>query len=104
LEILLDENLIVVNEIILCELLPFLSVAGQKELVSLLQELPLQPLMINWQDIRHIQTKCLKQGYNGVGITDLIIAQDAIRHGTPLYTLDKHFSWISEFTHLKLFK
>ena len=103
LDVLIDENLIVVNELILSEIIPTLTVGGQTKLIALLRLLPAQPVLIDWDEIRSIQTQCLKKGFNGIGIPDLIVAQNAIQHHTPLYTLDKHFRWLAEITPLKLF-
>jgi predicted nucleic acid-binding protein len=102
LDILIDENLIVVNELILSELIPTLALQGQSKFISLLQLLPTQPILIDWNEIRLMQTRCLKKGFNGIGIADLIIAQNAIQHHTPLYTLDKHFRLLVEITPLNL--
>lgn len=100
---LINENLIATNELVLSELLPALTIQGQKRLIDLLRLLPLQPLAINWDEVRSFQTRCLKKGFSGIGIPDLIMAQNAIEHNTPLYTLDKHFRWLAETTSLKLF-
>ena len=104
LDSLIDDNQIVVNELILTELIPALNISGQSKLITLLQLLPVNPLLIDWHEVRAIQTKCLKRGYSGIGIPDLILAQNAIKYNALFYTLDKHFHWISEITHLKLFE
>ena len=103
LDILIDKNLIVINEIILSEILPTLTVQGHKELAALLRLLPVHPVSIDWDEIRLMQIQCLKKGFNGSGIPDLIVAQNAIEHNTLLYTLDKHFRWLTQTTPLKLF-
>ena len=102
-DILIDENLIVINELVLSEIIPTLAVQGQTKLIALLRLLPMQPLSIDWDEIRTVQTKCMKKGFNGIGIPDLIVAQNAILHHTLLYTIDKHFHWLTEITPLKLF-
>jgi len=38
------------------------------------------------------QYKCLKNGLNGIGIPDLIIAQNAKLNHCEIYSLDNHFS------------
>ena len=103
LDILIDENLIVINELVLSEIIPNLTVAGQTKLIALLRLLPTQPVSIDWDEVRSIQTRCLKKGFNGIGIPDLIVVQNALQHRTPLYTLDKHFHWLTEITPLRLF-
>jgi len=103
LDVLIDENLIVVNELVLSELIPALTVGGQIKLIALLRLLPVQPLSIDWNEIQSIQTRCMKKGLNGVGIPDLIVAQNALQHHVSLYTLDKHFRWVADIIPLKLF-
>lgn len=103
LDILIDENLIVVNELVLSELTPALTVQGQIKLVTLLRLLPVQSISIDWNEIQSMQIKCIKKGFNGVGIPDLILAQNALQHHSHLYTLDKHFRWLADIIPLKLF-
>jgi len=100
---LIDENLIVVNELILSELIPTLTLQRQSRFIALMHLLPLQPILIDWNEIRAIQTRCLKKGHNGIGIPDLIIAQNAKQNRTPLYTLDKHFRLLADISPLILF-
>ncbi|MCF6262096.1 MAG: PIN domain-containing protein [Xanthomonadales bacterium] len=92
LDYLIDENLIVSNEIILAELIPYLKLKRQTRLVQLLQTVTTTPLKIDWKEIILLQSKCLSADTNGIGIPDLIIAQNAKQHGSLIYTLDKHFS------------
>ena len=101
-DFLIDENLIVINEIILSELVPYLLLKKQNKVVKLLKNIELIALNINWSEIIQIQEKCLKKGINGIGIPDLIIAQNAIQNSVPIYTFDKHFTEISKVTKLKL--
>ena len=103
LDTLIEENIIATNELILSELIPTLAVQKQSKFIALLHLLPLQPLSINWEEIRTIQTNRLKKGLTGIGIPDLIIAQNAIQNDTPLYTLDKHFRPLVDITSLKLY-
>ena len=49
-----------------------------------------------------MQTICLRNGINKVGIPDLLIAQQAQRHRLCLYTLDRHFALLSQHTPLEL--
>ena len=91
LDILIDENLIVTNDIILAELIPFLKMKKQETLIGLLEEINKIPLAINWHEIIHFQTQCLDSGSNGMGIPDLIIAQNARQNDCAIYSLDQHF-------------
>ena len=100
---LIDDNHIVINELILTELIPTLTVQKQSKFIALLHLLPVQQISVDWSEIRSMQTICLKKGLNGIGIPDLIIAQNAIQNHTPLYTLDKHFHPLAEMTPLKFF-
>ncbi len=91
LDFFIDENLIVTNDLILAELVPFLKVRNQKKLISLLQNIRRLDLIINWNQIIDYQYRCLKNGINGVGIPDLIIAQNAIQNDCEIFSQDNHF-------------
>jgi predicted nucleic acid-binding protein len=103
LDLLIEENLIVINDLILSELVPSLTIRNEKKLISLLREIKRQPMSIDWEGIIHLQMICLKNGINGVGIPDLIIAQNAIQGKLKLLSLDKHFSLIAKHTALDIF-
>lgn len=77
LDFIIDENLVVTNDLILAELIPFLRFRKQKKIIELLQNINKLQLTINWDEIIDFQVKRLKKGINGVGIPDLIIAQNA---------------------------
>ncbi len=100
---LIDENIIVTNDIILTELIPFLKVKRQLKVIQLLREINRIPLHIKWEEIIDFQVKCLKRGANGVGIPDLIIAQNAKLNNCKIYSLDKHFGLISQVIKVRLF-
>ena len=100
-DLLIEENLVLINEIILAELVPYLQLKRQSELVALLQQVKRIPLNIQWQEITELQYKCLKHGINGIGIPDLIIAQNALQNGRPIYSLDKHFQLIKDLSILR---
>lgn len=100
---LIDENLVVTNDIILAELVPYLKVRKQISVIKLLQEINRIPLQINWDEIVEFQVRCLKAGTNGVGIPDLIIAQNAKQKNCKIYSLDKHFRLLSQVIKVKLF-
>jgi len=102
-DFLLDENLIVTNDLILAELVPFLHVQKQKRLIRLMYEIEHHSLKIDWPDIIRMQVDCLQIGINGVGIPDLIIAQHAIQNHFQLFSLDRHFALISEKNPLVLY-
>lgn len=99
---LIDENIIVTNDIILAELLPYLMLKKQNKVISLLKEITKTELKPDWDQIIEIQHLCLAKGMNGIGIPDLLIAQNAKQNGAQLYTLDKHFGMISRIVGIKL--
>ncbi len=103
LDVLINENLVSTNDIILAELVPYLKVKKQITVVKLLQEINRFPLQINWDELIEFQVKCLKAGVNGVGIPDLIIAQNAKSNNCKIYSLDKHFRVLNRIIKVKLY-
>ncbi len=101
---LIDENITVTNDIILAELLPYLMLKKQHKVVSLLKEISKIELNPDWNEIIEIQHKCLQKGINGIGIPDLMIAQNAKQNGAQLYTLDKHFGLLTEIAGIEIIK
>ncbi len=102
LEYLIDENLIVINDLILAELVPFLKVRNQRKLIELLCSISKLMLSIDWDQIIEFQLKCLRNGLNGIGIPDLILAQNANQHHCEIYSLDNHFELMKDILKLKL--
>ncbi len=99
----LDEGLIVINDLILAELVPALTIRKQKQLISLLHAIEKVPMIIDWRHIIDMQVRCLQNGINKVGVPDLIIAQNVIQNSLDLYTRDKHFRLISRHINLSLY-
>jgi predicted nucleic acid-binding protein len=104
LDYFIDENLIVTNDLILAELVPFLKIRNQKKLISLLRNIRRLDLFIDWNQIIDYQYKCLKNGINAVGITDLIIAQNAIQNDCEIFTQDNHFSLMRDILSLNILR
>jgi predicted nucleic acid-binding protein len=102
LDFLIDENLLVINDLILAELVPFLKIQNKKNIINVLFKIKKLNLSINWDQIIEYQYKCLKNGLNGVGIPDLIIAQNAKQHHCEIYSLDNHFSLMKDFLNLEI--
>lgn len=102
LDFLIDENLIVINDIILAELVPFLKVKNQAKIIDLLGAINKLPLKIDWAEIIQFQVNCLKAGLNGLGIPDLLIAQNAKQSQCQIYSLDKHFRLLSQIIQIDL--
>ncbi|MFH1021481.1 MAG: PIN domain nuclease, partial [Pseudomonadota bacterium] len=71
-------------------------------IVSLLHNIKKLQTNINWEQISEFQYKCLRSGLNGVGIPDLIIAQNAKQNDCEIYTLDNHFQQIKDILKLNL--
>jgi len=103
LDALIDENTVVINDIILAELVPFLKIKKQDKVIKLLHEINRIPLDIDWNEIVEFQVRCLKSGANGVGILDLIIAQNAKKHDSMVYSLDKHFRLLNQVLQVNLY-
>jgi predicted nucleic acid-binding protein len=96
LDYLIDENLLVTNDLILTELLPLLILKKEPHIIELLQKVRKLPLELDWDNIVALQISCLRSGTSGVGIPDLIIAQNSIQNNLPVYSLDKHFRFIQK--------
>lgn len=102
LDFLIDENLVVVNDLILAELVPFLRIRNQHKIIDLLYNVKNLRLEIDWNEIMELQFKCLKNGLNGIGLPDLIIAQNANQYRCKIFTLDSHFNLMKECLGLEL--
>jgi hypothetical protein len=103
-DFLIDENLLVTNDLILTELIPFLKIKNETKLISLLHHINKLEINVIWDEIIEYQYKSLLSGLNGIGIPDLIIAQNAKQNNCRIYTLDKHFSFMENIISLKLQK
>ena len=102
LDFLIDENLLVTNDLILAELIPFLRIRNQKRIINLLYNINQLVLSVNWNQIIDYQYKCLKNGLNGVGIPDLVIAQNAKQNSCEIYSLDNHFYLMKDILSLQI--
>ena len=104
LDALIDEDLIVINDLILAELVPPLALRQQQQLIALLRRIPRPPLRVDWDDLIDMQITCLRNGISGVGVPDLIIAQNAMQHELELFTYDRHFGLLAQHTALSLYR
>ncbi|HCC54171.1 MAG TPA: PIN domain nuclease [Desulfobulbaceae bacterium] len=102
LDFIIDENLVVTNDLILAELVPFLKARNQSRIILLLHSINKLRLNINWEQIIEFQYECLKNGLNGIGIPDLIIAQNAKQNCCEIYSLDNHFLLVKEIIKIDL--
>lgn len=103
LEELIEENLVSINDLILAELLPPLIVRKKEDVATLLRNVTRQPLHIHWDELIEFQTICLRNGIKGVGIPDLIIAQNALQGRMRLMTNDRHFLLLTAHIGLELY-
>lgn len=95
-------NQICTNNLILSELLPFLQIKKEKNVIDLLLEVENITLRIDWEYIIKMQIQNLKNGINKVGIPDLIIIDNVIHNNLILFSEDKHFKLMKEFLNFKL--
>ena len=104
LDILIDENLIVTNDIVLTELIPFLRVKKQTRVIRLLNEITKLPMQTDWEEIIGFQTRCLRSGLSGIGIPDLMIVQNARQNRCIIYSLDRHFRFMEDVINIDLYE
>jgi predicted nucleic acid-binding protein len=102
LDFLIDEDLIVINDLILAELVPFLKIQNQKNIIKLLFNIKKLDLTLNWDQIIEFQFNCLKNGLHGIGIPDLIVAQNAKQNRCQIYSFDNHFRLMKDILGLRL--
>ena len=102
LDFLIDENLVITNDLILAELIPFLKIRNQRKLIKLLYKINKLEIVVNWPQLIDYQYKCIKNGINGIGIPDLIIAQNAKQNHCSIYSMDIHFNLIKNILKIKL--
>lgn len=89
----IDQNLICINDLILAELVPFLRVKKQTQVIKLLNDITKVPVNIDWNNIIDYQTICGQNGINKVGIPDLIILDNIIQNDLMPFSLDKHINF-----------
>ena|SRR3972149_2529255 len=103
LDSLIDEHLVCINKIIICELFPFLYVKKELELIDLLNAVPEIPLNISWDKIIAYQTNILENNYKRVGIPDLIILDNIIQNDLKLFSFDKPLLQLKNMMKFKVF-
>jgi predicted nucleic acid-binding protein len=96
LDLCIDQNLICINDLILAELIPYLKINNQNNVIRLLNNITNIELNINWKNIIEYQIICIKNGINKIGIPYLIIVDNIIQNNLTLFTLDKHFYLIKK--------
>ena len=103
LDFLIDEDLVFTNDLILAELVPYLRFGNQRKIIALLRNNAELSININWGQISEFQYRCLKSGLNGVGIPDLIIAQNARQSHSAIYSLDNHFRSLRDIKKIDIY-
>ena len=98
----IDENLIVINDLVLAELVPSLKARNHRKIINLLSNIVKLELSINWDQIITFQSTCMENGLNGIGIPDLIVAQNAKQHQCEIYSLENHFNLMKDILELQL--
>jgi len=99
---LIDTNQICTNELVLTELVPALVHRGETDLVDLLFTVARVPVTVDWAEIRTYQGMNLKNGFNHIGIPDLILAQNCLQNGLALLTQDRHFNSLARLLPLAI--
>jgi len=102
LDFIIEENLVVTNDLILAELIPFLKIRKQNKIIKLLNSINRLQIQIEWDEIIEYQFKCLKNGFNAVGIPDLIIAQNALQNNCEIYSIDNHFNLLKDIINIRI--
>ena len=102
LDFLIDENLIAANDLILAELIPLLKLRNRINVIRLLHTVRKLVLLIDWRQIIDYRCRCLKSGLNGIGIPDLIIAQNALQNNCSVFSRDKHFYLLKQIQNLQI--
>ncbi|TGM73614.1 PIN domain-containing protein [Leptospira levettii] len=93
---LIDIGNIFTNQLILTEIIPYLKVKKQNQLIQILESIESFEMSIDWKQIIEFQITNLRHGINKIGIPDLLILQNTIQNQCILFTLDKHFKLMSK--------
>ncbi|AEF81551.1 PIN domain-containing protein [Leadbettera azotonutricia] len=101
---LIYSNITCTNDLILTELLPSIIHRNEKHLEELLNSLTKYEMKINWNELQKIQVMNYKHGYNNIGITDLIIAQNCLQNNLKLIAQDKHFTEMAEYIPIRIYE
>ena len=101
---LLEQQCLVTNDVVIAELLPIIIHDKKEEIADLLNALERIPVFVNWNALIDAQQKCLKNGYNKIGLLDLMILQTSIEHSLEIFSIDKHFQALAKIFKIKLYK
>jgi len=101
---LIEQDIICTNQIILSELVPSLIHSKQNELLEIIQNVEIIPVIIDWEIIINYQVLNLANGINKVGLIDLVIVQNTIDNNLILYSNDTHFNLMSKILKFEVFE
>ncbi len=101
---LIDSNNLCINNLILAELIPSINHKKEFELKELLESVFRVTVDIDWNSLIAMQTINLKNGITNVGISDLIIVQNAIDNDLEIFAFDKHFELMNGLFGFKAYK
>ena len=91
------------NDLILAELIPSLSLKHEDHLIELLGHVEMIQLEIDWKQLIFMQSENLKNGINKFGLLDLIITQNAVESDSILFTFDRHIELMKNLFGLRLY-
>ncbi|AEF81968.1 PIN domain-containing protein [Leadbettera azotonutricia] len=101
---LIYSNITCTNDLILTELLPSIIHRKEKHLEELLNRLTKYEMKINWNELQEIQVMNYTHGYNNIGITDLMIAQNCLQNNLKIIAQDKHFNEMAEYIPIRIYE
>lgn len=81
-----------------------MNMFGKNEPITMLKAIEKYPVFVNWDGLIEIQTTCLKHGIDGLGLSDMMIAQNAKEYGAMIFTHDKHFNLTKSLLDIELFE
>ena len=101
---LLEQQRLITNDVIMAELLPIIIHDKKEQIAELLNALERIPVFVNWNGLIDAQIKCLKNGFNKIGLLDLMILQTSIDHSVEIFSVDKNFQALGKIFHAKIYK
>ncbi|MBN2652303.1 MAG: PIN domain-containing protein [Spirochaetales bacterium] len=101
---LIESNTICTNNLILTELLPPILHQQESELKHLMLSINRLPMSVDWSEIIRMQHKNITHGINNIGITDMIIMQNALQHNVEIFTFNQDLHLIADIHGLEIYK
>lgn len=69
----------------------------------MLREIKRVDIPFEWDELVKFQVKNYERGINNVGISDLIILDNILKKGMPIFSRDKHFNLMKKVHGIELF-